>query len=158
MGSRHSESDRESFEEENEFSSLLQNSYGDEEEGQDEVIDRNGAEIESIRRKKSVWRQMCAILDLPSNVVPALFMSMLEAWNTNTIWPFLPAMVASLGVEEEKIGYYAGFVGAAFFAGQALTGYLYGILADAIGRRPVMVIGTLGTAIGCLLFGFRYAA
>lgn len=53
-----------------------------------------------------------------------------------------------MGIAEENIGYYAGFVGAAFFAGQGMTGYLYGRLADNIGRRPVLLWGTCGTAGG----------
>ena len=92
-------------------------------------------------------------MGLPASVVGIIFLTMLEAWNMNAIWTFLPNMIHRW-VPESQIGYYCGFVGAAFFFGQAATGVMYGRAADRYGRRPVILWGVFGTAIASLLFGF----
>ncbi|KAF5791065.1 putative major facilitator superfamily, MFS transporter superfamily [Helianthus annuus] len=43
---------------------------------------------------------------------------------------------------EEDISYYAGFVGAAYMVGRALTSVFWGLCADRYGRKPVILIGT----------------
>ncbi|ONK78524.1 uncharacterized protein A4U43_C02F19720 [Asparagus officinalis] len=53
----------------------------------------------------------------------------------------------------EDIGFYAGFVGAAFMFGRALTSAFWGIVADRWGRKPVMIIGITSMIIFNTLFG-----
>ena len=55
-------------------------------------------------------------------------------------------------------GQQAGFLGSAFFAGSFFGSLLWGWISDIWGRRPVMLVGILGTIFSELLFGFRYAA
>ena len=127
-----------------EFNGREGDSNGDErqEEEEEHLEEAQEAEAEAT---------FCGV---PHSVASVVFLAMLESWNMNTIWPFLPSMVARYVEDERMLGYSAGFVGAAFFAGQAATGYLYGRLADAIGRRPVLLAGTVGTAVSVILFGF----
>ena len=53
-------------------------------------------------------------------------------------------------------GRRAGFLGSAFFAGSFFGSLLWGWISDIWGRRPVMLVGILGTIFSELLFGFRY--
>ncbi|XP_066360228.1 protein ZINC INDUCED FACILITATOR-LIKE 1-like isoform X2 [Miscanthus floridulus] len=43
----------------------------------------------------------------------------------------------------EDIGFYAGFVGASFMLGRCLTSSVWGIAADRIGRKPVVMVGIM---------------
>jgi hypothetical protein len=65
-------------------------------------------------------------------------------------------MVERFGIAHKKsdIGFYLGLITTAFLASQSLTNPLWGWISDRIGRKPVVLIGTFGTMIGFLLFGF----
>ncbi|CAD6268824.1 unnamed protein product [Miscanthus lutarioriparius] len=52
----------------------------------------------------------------------------------------------------EDIGLYAGFVGASFMLGRCLTSTAWGIAADRIGRKPVVMVGILSVVIFNTLF------
>ncbi|CAL4995738.1 unnamed protein product [Urochloa decumbens] len=62
----------------------------------------------------------------------------------SSLFPFLYFMIRDLGIAKrvEDIGFYAGFVGASYMLGRALTSIFWGILADRIGRKPIIVITT----------------
>ena len=117
-----------------------------------------------VRTRRSVKMRVWAaravnclnpVSGLPRDVIPVIFLNLLEPWTINTIWPFLPAMVRNeLGVDEERIGFASGVIGAAFFAGQAASGYIYGRLSDKVGRRPIMLFGAAMTAVFSFAFGF----
>jgi len=53
-----------------------------------------------------------------------------------------------------EIGYYSGFVTAAYFIGELLFSYLWGALSDRYGRRPIILMGSIGGTIAILMFGF----
>ena len=73
------------------------------------------------------------VAGLPRDVIPVIFLNLLEPWTINTIWPFLPAMVRNeLGVDEARIGFASGIIGASFFAGQAASGYAVAAPRDAV--------------------------
>ncbi|KAJ1689006.1 hypothetical protein LUZ63_013161 [Rhynchospora breviuscula] len=71
------------------------------------------------------------------------------------LFPFLYFMIRDLKIAKrvEDIGFYAGFVGASFMLGRALTSTVWGIIADHYGRKPVMIIGTITVIIFNTLFG-----
>ncbi|KAJ3684370.1 hypothetical protein LUZ61_013534 [Rhynchospora tenuis] len=73
-----------------------------------------------------------------------------------SLFPFLYFMIRDLKVakSEEDIGFYAGFVGAAFMFGRALTSTIWGLVADRHGRKPVIIIGIIAVIIFNTLFGF----
>ncbi|KAA0153525.1 hypothetical protein FNF29_00281 [Cafeteria roenbergensis] len=52
----------------------------------------------------------------------------------------------------DEVGGYAGILGAAFMAGRVLTSTLWGWLSDRIGRKPVILIGTLLCVVVNILF------
>uniref|UniRef100_A0A8R7Q159 Major facilitator superfamily (MFS) profile domain-containing protein n=2 Tax=Triticum urartu TaxID=4572 RepID=A0A8R7Q159_TRIUA len=73
----------------------------------------------------------------------------------SSLFPFLYFMIRDLHIAKrtEDIGFYAGFVGASFMFGRCLTSTLWGIAADRIGRKPVVMFGILSVVIFNTLFG-----
>ncbi|CAL4911763.1 unnamed protein product [Urochloa decumbens] len=73
----------------------------------------------------------------------------------SSLFPFLYFMIRDLGIAKrvEDIGFYAGFVGASYMLGRALTSIFWGILADRIGRKPIIVITTFSSLVFNTLFG-----
>jgi MFS family permease len=61
-------------------------------------------------------------------------------------------MVKSFGVPEADISYYAGITAASFSLSQFFTGVLWGRLSDVIGRKPIILVGLLGTLTSLIVF------
>lgn len=78
-----------------------------------------------------------------------------EQTTLNSISPYLPQMTSTFpGVDPSKIGLYVGTIASSFALAQLGTNFFWGWLSDRIGRKPVIMLGTLLTA-GCFLaFGF----
>ncbi|KAL6905680.1 hypothetical protein ACP4OV_003281 [Aristida adscensionis] len=73
----------------------------------------------------------------------------------SSMLPFLYFMVRYLNIAKrvEDIGFYAGFIGASYMFGRAATSMIWGMVADRIGRKPVIVITILSTIVFNTLFG-----
>ncbi|RMZ89282.1 hypothetical protein DV736_g3488, partial [Chaetothyriales sp. CBS 134916] len=73
----------------------------------------------------------------------------------NSISPYLPSMVASFHqARPDKVGIAVGTIASAFALAQLATNFFWGWLSDRIGRKPVILLGTILTA-GCFMgFGF----
>ncbi|CAN6339505.1 unnamed protein product [Urochloa humidicola] len=71
------------------------------------------------------------------------------------LFPFLYFMIRDLHIaqREEDIGFYAGFVGASYMLGRALTSTIWGMVADRIGRKPVIILAILSVLVFNTLFG-----
>ena len=69
------------------------------------------------------------------------------------LFPFLAFMVEDFGYGGPELGYYAGGLAAAFCGAQFLSAVFWGMISDKYGRRPAVILGTFGTAIGMLVFG-----
>ena len=65
-------------------------------------------------------------------------------------------MIEDFHITEDKsrISFYAGMVTSAFTFAEFATGLLWGRLSDRIGRKPVLLMGLIGTALSVLIFGF----
>ena len=73
----------------------------------------------------------------------------------NSISPYLPAMASSFpDVEPGQVGVYVGTIASAFALAQLATNFFWGWLSDRVGRKPVILTGTLLTAICFVAFGF----
>jgi len=81
--------------------------------------------------------------------------SLSEQTALNSIGPYLPQMVSTFpDVQQGQIGLYVGLVASAFALAQFSTSFFWGWLSDRIGRKPVVLIGTILTAVGFIAFGF----
>ncbi|KAG9454965.1 hypothetical protein H6P81_007869 [Aristolochia fimbriata] len=73
----------------------------------------------------------------------------------SSLFPFLYFMVRDFHIakRDEDIGYYAGYIGSSYMLGRALTSVLWGMVADRIGRKPVVLLGTLSVVVFNTIFG-----
>uniref|UniRef100_A0ACD5WAC2 Uncharacterized protein n=1 Tax=Avena sativa TaxID=4498 RepID=A0ACD5WAC2_AVESA len=76
----------------------------------------------------------------------------------SSLFPFLYFMIRDLHIAErtEDIGFYAGFVGAAFMFGRCLTSTIWGIAADRIGRKPVVMFGVFSVVTYWMAIATRF--
>ncbi|EAW08741.1 MFS transporter [Aspergillus clavatus NRRL 1] len=93
---------------------------------------------------------------LPKKQMLVLAMiALCEQTALNSISPYLPDMAASFPeVEPQSVGVYVGTIASAFAVAQFITNYFWGWLSDRIGRKPVILLGTLLTAACFAAFGF----
>ena len=83
------------------------------------------------------------------------FISLAEQTALNSVSPYLPEMASTFpSVNPSRVGLDVGTIASAFALAQLVTGFFWGWLSDRVGRKPVIVFGTLLTA-GCFMaFGF----
>lgn len=73
----------------------------------------------------------------------------------NSISPYLPSMAASFPeVRGNQVGVYVGTIASAFALAQFVTNYFWGWISDRVGRKPVILLGTILTAACFVAFGF----
>ena len=73
----------------------------------------------------------------------------------NSISPYLPQMASTFPeVDPSEVGIYVGSIAPSYALAQFLTNFFWGWLSDRIGRKPVVLIGTVLTAACFVAFGF----
>ncbi|KAI9880965.1 MAG: hypothetical protein M1830_009459 [Pleopsidium flavum] len=73
----------------------------------------------------------------------------------NSISPYLPQMTSTFPeVGDGQVGLYVGIIASSFALAQFTTNFFWGWLSDRIGRKPVVLMGTLLTAVCFVAFGF----
>ena len=73
----------------------------------------------------------------------------------NSIGPYLPQMASTFPeVDDTLVGVYVGTIASCFALAQLATNFFWGWLSDKIGRKPVILSGTLLTAACFVAFGF----
>ncbi|KAF5327120.1 hypothetical protein D9619_004721 [Psilocybe cf. subviscida] len=85
-----------------------------------------------------------------------LLLQVCEPICSQSIYPYINELVSKLdiiGGDETKIGYYAGLIESLFFFTEALFVYQWSKMSDRIGRKPVLMIGMVGTMLSMLFFG-----
>ncbi|KAJ8072018.1 hypothetical protein PM082_015576 [Marasmius tenuissimus] len=85
-----------------------------------------------------------------------LLMQISEPLASQSIYPYINQLVSELditGGDEKKVGYYAGLIESLFFVTQAFTVLQWSRASDRIGRKPVLIIGLMGSALSMLCFG-----
>ncbi|KAI6244710.1 Major facilitator superfamily multidrug transporter [Erysiphe necator] len=83
------------------------------------------------------------------------FISFVEQTALNSMSPYLPEMVTTFPeVKFQDKGIAVGTLGSVFALSQFATNFFWGWLSDQIGRKPVMMIGTISTAACFFAFGF----
>lgn len=93
---------------------------------------------------------------LPTRQLAVLaIIALAEQTALNSISPYLPEMTSTFPeVDASQIGLYVGIIASSFALAQFATGYFWGWLSDQIGRKPVVMIGTVFTALSFIAFGF----
>ncbi|KAJ7650802.1 major facilitator superfamily transporter [Roridomyces roridus] len=84
-----------------------------------------------------------------------LLMQLSEPIASQSIFPYINQLVSELditGGDKKKVGYYAGLE-SLFFLTQAMTVLQWSRTSDRIGRKPVLLMGLLGTAASIYCFG-----
>lgn len=78
-----------------------------------------------------------------------------HSWLLVSVFPYAGFMVINLvkGTTEETAGTKAGLLSAAFMIGRAITSYGWGRLADTYGRRIVLFVSLVLSAVFSVLFG-----
>lgn len=73
-----------------------------------------------------------------------------------SIFPYVYHMVESFHVtdNDRKIALYAGLITSSFTFAEFSAGMFWGRMSDKIGRKPVLIMGLMGTAISMIVFGF----
>ncbi|CCG83686.1 protein of unknown function [Taphrina deformans PYCC 5710] len=73
-----------------------------------------------------------------------------------SVFPYLYNLIRDLHItdDEKKIGKYGGLVSSVFSLGSFLTGLAWGRASDTYGRKPIILLGLIGTIISTLIFGF----
>lgn len=93
---------------------------------------------------------------LPKKQMAVLaIIALCEQTALNSISPYLPDMASSFPeVKAGQVGVYVGLIASAFALAQLTTNFFWGWLSDRIGRKPVILLGTIFTAACFVAFGF----
>lgn len=106
------------------------------------------------RRNSNVSNQ--AESPLPKRQLAVLaVITLSEQTALNSISPYLPQMASGFPeVGAGQVGLYVGVIASSFALAQLATSFFWGWLSDRIGRKPVILLGTLCTAACLVAFGF----
>jgi hypothetical protein len=87
-----------------------------------------------------------------------LFIFIADALSGTTLGPYITDLIMYMGLvpdgDKKKIGRYAGMISTSYYVAQAFSAYFWGLLSDKYGRRPILLMGILGSTFASLSFGF----
>lgn len=70
-----------------------------------------------------------------------------------SVFPYLPVMIRSFGIEQNKVARWAGLTSGVFSISQSITAVAWGRASDTYGRKPTIIIGLLTTMVCFILWG-----
>ena len=99
--------------------------------------------------------QQNTITPLPKKkIVVILIILISEMSSLMYVSPFLPFMIQSFGINEKDVGRYSGLILSSFMLGQFLSNYIWGLISEKIGIKPVLLMGLISSFICTIVFGF----
>jgi len=81
------------------------------------------------------------------NLRVAWYGSFLTGASISLVVPFMPIFVEQLGIEQDRVAFYAGLAISVSAVSAALVSPIWGILADKYGRKPMMIRAGLAMTI-----------
>ena len=89
-----------------------------------------------------------------ANDCPAAIVRLSEPIALTSIFPYAWELVKKFEVASEVYAsFYAGLLISSFALAEALMGMYWGSLSDRIGRKPVLLIGCIGTMFSMIFVG-----
>eukprot|EP00933_Yihiella_yeosuensis_P029284 TRINITY_DN2294_c0_g1_i1.p1 TRINITY_DN2294_c0_g1~~TRINITY_DN2294_c0_g1_i1.p1 ORF type:complete len:501 (-),score=60.45 TRINITY_DN2294_c0_g1_i1:338-1840(-) len=82
------------------------------------------------------------------------FIVFVDLFQITFVFPFLPTLVTSFGGSAQLISSRVGYLSSLAAVGEMIGSPLLGYASDKYGRRPVLLISTLGSAGSAVLLGF----
>lgn len=70
-----------------------------------------------------------------------------------SVFPYLPAMIKSFGVEQNKVAKWVGLTSGVFSISQSITAVGWGKASDMYGRKPTIIFGLLSTMVCFIVWG-----
>ncbi|KAE9368716.1 MFS general substrate transporter [Stipitochalara longipes BDJ] len=70
-----------------------------------------------------------------------------------SVFPYLPEMIESFGIDKKNVAKWAGITSAVFSLSQCLTAILWGRASDKFGRKPTILVGLTCTMLSSLMWG-----
>ncbi|KAN0009059.1 hypothetical protein ACTFIU_008950 [Dictyostelium citrinum] len=88
-------------------------------------------------------------------LIGAYVLLLCEAISATSFFTYISPFIIFLGVTDKKelVGYYAGFIASSFSAAQFLSSFFWGKMADKLGRKPILIFGSVGSVISLLCIG-----
>ncbi|KEF56670.1 uncharacterized protein A1O9_06859 [Exophiala aquamarina CBS 119918] len=71
-----------------------------------------------------------------------------------SVYPYIPEMIQSFNVSDDKVAKWAGLMSATFSLSQCLTGIAWGRASDKFGRKPIILTALTCTMLFSVGFGF----
>ncbi len=69
------------------------------------------------------------------------------------VFPVLPFVVEPLTGDESSVALWIGLLGSVYAACALFSAPIFGTLSDRVGRKPILVVSMIGTAVGWVVFG-----
>ncbi|KAH6990716.1 major facilitator superfamily domain-containing protein [Ilyonectria sp. MPI-CAGE-AT-0026] len=98
----------------------------------------------SSRSKPKLPAKQLAILAIARVAEPMAYTS---------VFPYLPAMIKSFGIEQNKVAKWAGLTSGVFSISQSITAVFWGKASDTYGRKPTIITGLLTTMVCFVAWG-----
>ncbi len=87
-------------------------------------------------------------------LTPTAIVRLAEPIALTSIFPYAWAQVKHFRIGDERdASFYAGILISSFSLAEALMGMYWGGLSDRIGRKPVLLVGCIGTMLSLLIVG-----
>jgi MFS family permease len=100
-------------------------------------------------------KEQNTITPLPKKKIAVILIILIsEMSSLMYVSPFLPFMIQSFEINEKDVGRYSGLILSSFMLGQFLSNYIWGLISEKIGIKPVLLMGLISSFICTIVFGF----